>query len=114
MKVVPAGKTKSFRNSKTCWGEAFSFGDSELDIALVTVDGRYPQTGQVTNDVCREIAYVVSGSGSVGVDDTVHKLAAGDAVMLMPGERFWWEGRMLKMLMPCAPAFYPEQHREVA
>jgi hypothetical protein len=33
--------------------------------------------------------------------------------MVNPGERFYWEGNALEMLMPCAPAFSPAQHKEV-
>lgn len=40
-------------------------------------------------------------------------LTKGDAVLIEPGEVFYWQGDQLEMLMPCSPAFYPEQHKEV-
>jgi len=113
MRVISKTDVTPFSNSPTCSGFAFEFGDKDLDIAVVTVDGRYPETGHLTNKVCKEIAYVLSGNGSVGVDNVVHELHPGDAVMILPGERFFWQGEKLKMLMPCNPAFYPEQHKEV-
>jgi mannose-6-phosphate isomerase-like protein (cupin superfamily) len=114
MKVIKKSQTVSFSNSPTCSGLEFQFNDKDLNAAVVTVDGRYPDQGHLVNEVCKEIAYVLSGSGSVGVDDVVHELQPGDAVLINPGERFFWHGDALQMFMPCSPAFYPEQHKEVA
>jgi mannose-6-phosphate isomerase-like protein (cupin superfamily) len=114
MQIITKSQTTSFSNSPTCSGEEFAFGDKDLNIAVVTVNGRYPARGHLLNKVCKEIAYVLSGHGKVGVDDQVHELKPGDAVLIVPGERFYWEGSDLRMVMPCSPAFYPEQHVEVA
>jgi mannose-6-phosphate isomerase-like protein (cupin superfamily) len=113
VKVIKKSAAVSFTNSSACAGFEFAFGDDQLNIALVTVNGRYPKRGHLVNEVCKEIAFVVKGSGIVGVDGEKHSLSVGDAVMIQPGERFYWEGQKLQMLMPCSPAFYPEQHKEV-
>lgn len=113
MKTIKKADAISFSNSSTCTGFAFAFGDKDLDIAVVTVDGRYPEKGQLINEKCKEIAYVLSGNGKVGVDGKVQQLNPGDAVLIIPGEKFFWEGNKLEMLMPCSPAFYKEQHKEV-
>jgi mannose-6-phosphate isomerase-like protein (cupin superfamily) len=113
MKVIKKYQTLSFSNSPTCSGFNFAFGDKDLDLAVVTVNGRYPEEGHLINEVCKEIAFVLSGNGKVGVDNETFELSPGDAVMIQPGERFFWEGE-LEMLMPCNPAFYPEQHKGVA
>ena len=114
MQIITKSQTTSFSNSPTCSGEEFAFGDTDLNIAVVTVNGRYPASGHLQNKVCKEIAYVLSGNGKIGVDNTVHELSPGDAVLIAAGERFYWEGAGLKMIVPCSPAFYPEQHIEVA
>jgi quercetin dioxygenase-like cupin family protein len=81
----------------------------------VTVNGRYPEKGYVVNEVCKEVGYVLSGSGSVCMEGhEVRQLQPGDAVLIQPREKFFWEGTALEMLMPCSPAFYPEQHKEMA
>jgi mannose-6-phosphate isomerase-like protein (cupin superfamily) len=113
MQVIQNSSTAHFSNSDTCEGEEYAFGDKDLNIAIVTVHGRYPEKGHLINEICKEIAYVLSGSGSIGVDDKVTQLSSGDAVLLKPGEKFYWVGDQLKMIMPCSPAFYPEQHKEV-
>ena len=114
MQIITRSQATPFSNSSTCKGLEFAFGDKDLNVALVTVNGRYPAEGHLINEVCKEIAYVVSGTGKVGVHDQIHELGVGDAVLIQPGERFYWEGDDLQMLMPCSPAFYPEQHKEVA
>jgi mannose-6-phosphate isomerase-like protein (cupin superfamily) len=114
MRVIKRSETVSFSNSSTCSGFEFPFEDKNLNIAVVTVDGRYPDTGHLINEVCEEIAYALNGSDCIGVDDTIYDLSPGDAVMVQPGERFFWQGDKLQMLMPCSPAFYPEQHKEIS
>ena len=113
MKAIKKADTISFTNSPTCAGFAFDFGDKDLDIAVVTVNGRYPEKGQLINEKCKEIAYVLSGNGKVGVNGKVQQLSSGDAILILPGEKFFWEGNQMEMLMPCSPAFYIEQHKEV-
>lgn len=113
MEIVKKSGTNAFSNSPTCSGFSYPLGSEALDIAVVTVNGRYPEKGHLVNEVSLEIAYVLRGDGSVGVDDQVHTLSPGDAVLINPGERFYWQGESLEMLMPCAPAFSPDQHKEV-
>lgn len=115
MKIIRSNQTTGFKNSPTCTGLAFPFDDKQLNIAIVTVHGRYPQKGYVTNEVCHEIAYVLSGTGTVAKrGGSEQALAKSDAVLIEPGEDYYWEGNQLEMLMPCSPAFYPEQHREIS
>lgn len=113
MKVIYNSETVSFSNSSTCEGIEFPFKDEDINIAVVTVDGRYPDKGHLMNEISKEIACVISGSGIVGVDEVEHALQPGDAVLIRPGERFFWQGDNLRMLMSCIPAFKPEQHKEV-
>lgn len=113
MKVIKSSEKVPFSNSSTCSGYSYGFGDAALDIAIVTVDGRYPERGSLVNEVCKEIGYVLSGTGTVGVGSETRELEPGDAVMIQPGEHFYWQGNGLTMLMPCSPAFDPKQHKEV-
>lgn len=114
MKVIKKSETESFSNGPTCTGYGFPFGDKDMDIAVVTVNGRYPEVGYVLNEVCKEVAYVLRGSGRLIMGDGVAKdVGPGDAAMIQPGEKYYWEGKSLEMIMPCSPAFYPEQHKKV-
>jgi mannose-6-phosphate isomerase-like protein (cupin superfamily) len=111
MKVIAHAQAVPFTNSTTCHGLAFSHGDPQLDLAIVTVNGRYPAAGHLTNEICTEIAYVISGTGRVGVNAETHDLQPGDSVLINAGEHFYWHGLELTMVMACNPAFDPAQHR---
>jgi quercetin dioxygenase-like cupin family protein len=114
VQVLSESDANTFTNSENCSGFEFPFNSSQLNIAVVEVNGRYPQTGSLLNEECDEIGYVLSGTGTVGTEDETHEIKAGDAVFIKAGETFWWQGQNLRMLMPCSPPFYPEQHKEVS
>jgi mannose-6-phosphate isomerase-like protein (cupin superfamily) len=112
-RIQKSGATK-FTNGATCEGTEYSFSDKAMNIAFVTVEGRYPESGYAMNEICKEMAYIVSGTGKLcGANGSELPVAAGDSVFVAPGEKYFWEGEALKMVMPCAPAFYPEQHKHL-
>lgn len=114
MKVIKQPDAARFSNSTTCSGYEYSFNDRDLNVAVVTVNGRYPEKGYIFNEVCKEVGYVLGGHGSITVmGENVQQLNPGDAVMIQPGEKLFWQGESLEMLIPCSPAFFPEQHKEV-
>jgi hypothetical protein len=114
MKIVTKALAITFTNGPTCEGTEYSFGDKDLNIALVTVNGRYPETGFVMNEVCKEAGYVLRGSGMLCLENgEKNPVGPGDAVLLQPGEKYYWEGEELEMIMPCSPAFYPDQHKKL-
>lgn len=114
MKLVQKDSAAAFTNGPTCEGIEYSFGDKDMNIALVTVNGRYPESGYAMNEVCKEAGYVVSGSGALGLEGGEQTVVGpGDAVLLQPGEKYYWEGDNLQLVMPSSPAFYPDQHKKV-
>jgi len=113
MKVVHKNQTKEFKNSDVCTATEYPLGDKDINGAVIELKGRYPDKGRVVNLKCKELAYVVKGSGRVVVEGEEVELNKGDVVLIEPGEKYYWEGNMT-MLVPCTPAWYPEQHKEVA
>ncbi len=113
MKHVPKSSAIKFKNSSTCWGLEYPFDDPDINGAVGIVDGRYPEQGFVVNEKCKEAVYVVSGTGSLTTDNDAVKLAPGDAALIPAGEPYFFEGKKLKIFMPCTPAWYPEQHKEI-
>jgi mannose-6-phosphate isomerase-like protein (cupin superfamily) len=112
MKIIHENQTKKFKNSDVCVATEYPMGDKDINVAYVEVSGRYPATGQVTNEKCKEMAYIIEGSGKIVVEGEEIILNEKDLILLNPGERFYWEGNM-KMLVPCTPAWYIEQHKEI-
>lgn len=115
MKIIRKSETESFANGPTCTGYSFPFGDGDVDVAIVTVNGRYPEEGYVLNEISKEIAYVLKGNGKLVMSSAAPQdLRVGDAALILPGEKYYWEGENLEMIMPCSPAFDPNHHKHVA
>ncbi|HSX30354.1 MAG TPA: cupin domain-containing protein [Candidatus Saccharimonadales bacterium] len=114
MKHIAKSQAKKFANSPTCTGLEYDLADPDINSALGIVNGRYPETGWVMNEVCKELVYVVSGKGSLHTRSQHQALEPGDCALIPNGEAYYFEGEALTILMPCTPAWYPEQHKEIA
>lgn len=101
------------RNSDVCAVIEHAIEDSHLDMAIVTITGRYPEANFAANLKSKEIVYVSEGTGKVVINDQQHLLNAGDVVLIEPGEKFYWEGNM-KLVASCSPAWSKEQHVLIA
>lgn len=112
MKIIHKDQTKVFKNNDVCIATEYPLGDKDINVAYVEVSGRYPEKGRVTNVACKELAYIIEGSGKIVVEGDEIELNKDDLILLEPGEKYYWEGNM-RMLVPCTPAWYPEQHKEV-
>ncbi|HVS58704.1 MAG TPA: AraC family ligand binding domain-containing protein [Candidatus Saccharimonadales bacterium] len=113
MKHVAKAQAQKFANSPTCTVYEYAMDDPDINGAVGVINGRYPETGMVVNEVCKEIVYVISGEGSLTTGKTTQPLAEGDVALIAPGEQYFFEGKDLKIFMPCTPAWYPEQHKEL-
>jgi mannose-6-phosphate isomerase-like protein (cupin superfamily) len=86
--------------------------DKDINIATIEITGRYPKEGCVVNNKCKELSYIIKGSGKIVVEDKEIFLEKGDAILVEPKEKYYWDGNMT-LLVPCTPAWYPEQHKIV-
>lgn len=112
MKVIRKDQTEKLKNSDVCTAIEYPLGDKDINGAMIELKGRYPDKGRVVNLKCKELSYVIEGLGRVVVEGEEVKLEKGDLVLIEPGEKYFWEGNLI-MFMPCTPAWYPEQHKEV-
>lgn len=112
MKVVYKNQTKKFKNSGVCTAIEYPMDDKDINGAVVKLKGRYPDKGRVVNEKCKELAYIIKGSGGVFVEGKEIKLKKGDLILIEPGEKYYWKGK-ITMFVPCTPAWNPEQHKEI-
>lgn len=112
MKLIKKSQTKKFKNSSVCIATEYPMGDKDINGALIELKGRYPDKGRVVNLKCKEMAYIIKGSGKLVVEGKEIKLRTGDLVLINPGEKYFWEGKMI-MFVPCTPAWYLGQYKEV-
>jgi len=112
MKIVHKNQTQEFKNSDNCIATEYPMGDKDISGAVVVVKNRYPETGRVVNEKCRELAYIIEGSGKIFVEGKEVELKKDDMILVEAGERIYWQGDM-KMFVSCNPAWYSEQHKEI-
>lgn len=112
MKVVRAAQAKEFLLGKTAKAIEYPMGDKDINGAVGIIRGRYPEKGRVVNKKCKEMAYILDGKGKIVVEGEEVDFEKGDLLLIKPGERYFWEGNF-KMFMPCTPAWYAKQHKEV-
>ena len=100
-----------FRNSDICYGREYNPGSGTIDIAKISIRGRFPETGYGYLEEAHEMAVVIKGNGYIETKAGVrHDLKAGDVVYVEPMERFRWGGDM-DLIVPCGPAFDPAKHK---
>lgn len=112
MREVRKDQAREHKNSNVCLAIEYPLGDEDINGAVIKLSGRYPDEGRVVNEECKELAYVISGSGVLVIEGKKVELSEGDMVLIEPGERYYWDGSMT-MFVPCTPAWSPEQHKEV-
>ncbi len=112
MKKIGSTEAEKFQHGETCVVSEYRLDDERIDAAIATIDGRYPDEGWVRNHVSAETAYVVSGSGKVVTEDEEAALEPGDVVLIEPGEKFYWEGKM-SLFITCAPAWKYGQYEHI-
>lgn len=110
MKTVRKNQVVRFDNSDTCVAKEYPLGDADMNGAVIELSGRYPERGSAVNTICKELAYVISGSGRLVVEGIEQTMDEGDLVLIEAGEKYYWEGTMT-MFVSCTPAWTPEQHK---
>ena len=112
MKIVKKDQRKEFENGDYCIAFEYPMEDKNINGAVIKLSGRYPDKGWAVNEICKEMGYIISGSGKLVVEDKEYELSAGDLVLINPGEKFYWQGNM-EIFMPCAPVWSPDQYKTV-
>jgi len=112
MKFISNNQTKVIKNSENCLAIEYPAGDKDINGAVIELTGRYPIKGRIVNLKCKELAYVLKGSGKIVIEDKEINLKEGDLILIEPNEKYFWDG-ILTLFVSCAPAWYPEQRKEV-
>lgn len=101
---------EEFRNSDVCWGREYNPGSGTIDVAKISIRGKFPETGWGYLEEAHEMAVVLSGEGYIETKAGDHReIKQGDVVYIEPKERFRWGGN-LDLIVPCGPAFDPKKH----
>ena len=82
----------------------------EHTLAVVTLDGVYPEEGLSCNEVCTETLYLVRGHLEATVADETSELGPGDMLVILPRHPYRLVGDA-EVVVVITPAWRPEQNR---
>jgi mannose-6-phosphate isomerase-like protein (cupin superfamily) len=113
MEIITSNKAVAHKNSEDCLAYEYEFrGEKDINGAVIKLAGRYPESGKALNDICKELSYIVEGSGTLTQGGKIYTLSEGDMILIQPGEAYFFEGT-LTMLISSSPAWYPGQHHNI-
>lgn len=101
------------KNSEKCIAFEYPTGDKDINIAEILINGRYPDTGRVVNKKVKEIVFVIDGEGKIIVEGKEYKLKKGDSILVLPKQKYFFQGDNLRIISACSPAWWPEQHKTI-
>mgnify|MGYP001607984401 CR=1 FL=1 len=82
------------------------FSVQELD---ERTPGRIPERGEYKNKICNEICYVISGKGSVFINNKKINISEGDIYFVKPNQKSFLIAKKIKILTITKPDWYKEQ-----
>lgn len=113
MKVIKNDDSLKGENSKKCKTSEYSFGDKDIDLGLATITGRYPDEGYCVNLISKELIYVMEERGTLNFENEKVDFSKGDAILIEPNEKYYWNCDYCVVSMTCNPSWTKEQHKYV-
>ena len=86
--------------------------DKDINCATAIITGRYPDTGYCVNEDCKELIYVINGTGTLNKKGESISFKKGDVILIDKGEIYYWDAHC-EIVMPCTPAWYEKQHKMI-
>ena len=110
MKIIKRNKAIQGNNSEKCKTTEYSFGDKEIDLGVATITGRYPDEEYAVNHICKELVYVIEGSGKIHFENESINFSEEDSILIEKNEKYFWNTEYCKVSMTCTPAWNKEQY----
>lgn len=113
MKIVKLHDTEIGQNNDVCKTIEYFFQDKDIDLGIATITGRFPDSGYALNLVSKELVYVLEGSGTIHFENKEISYTKGDAILILPNEKYYYETEYSVLTLSCTPAWSKEQHKIV-
>lgn len=114
MKVIKKENAISGKNSEKCKTTEYDFFDKDIDVGVATITGRYPEDGYALNTISKELIFVLEETGKLCFKDKKEvEFAKGDAILIEPNDKYYWDTEHCIVSMTCTPAWHAEQHKLV-
>jgi len=112
MNITHKKQAKEIRISKTATAYEYPVMDNAIHGAVIEINGRYPEKGRVVNEKVTELGFVLEGSGKIIIEDEEINFKKDDQILIKPGQKYYWDAKAT-LFMPCSPAWYPSQHKQI-
>lgn len=88
--------------------------DKDINVGVIQISGRSPKTGYQVNNECKELLYILSGSGILYLKESSQevKFNQGDVIVIDKKEYYAFDGNF-EAVCPCTPAWTSEQHKYI-
>ncbi len=86
--------------------------EKNISGAVAEIHGRYPEKGFAVNETCKELVFIINGTGNIVTEKDNKSFVLGDTIFVDRGEKFYWQGDFT-MFMATTPKFSPDQHKVV-
>jgi hypothetical protein len=112
MEHISQSSAQRFENGAvTSW--EYEMQNANLNVAPISIRGRYPESGYTSNRVSDSIVHVTSGNGLITLNDgTVVELVANDQMHLEVGDAYYFEGE-LDIIYAASPSWTPQQTEHI-
>jgi mannose-6-phosphate isomerase-like protein (cupin superfamily) len=101
------------QNSENCIAYEYEYPDLDSSIAVAEVNGRYPESGKSVNLECKQVYYVISGSGIIFSEKGEFEIKEGDLYFFEKKESYYVDGKNLKVCIMNSPKWMIEQYKSI-
>lgn len=109
MKYIKKENSNKFQNKTMTYFE-YPLEDKEISCDVVEINSRFPDVNWAVNEKCKELFFVLNGSGTLTTETESISLTKDDMVTINPQEKYFWSGN-LTLLCTCTPAWSEEQSK---
>lgn len=108
MQHIPHLKSKIYKNGAvTSW--EYETQSKDMNLALIQIDGRYPEEGYTSNLEVDSLVQITKGSGTLGTDDgSIYEIEKGDQIHFAVNDAYFFEGS-LELIYAATPKWTPRQ-----
>ena len=112
MEYINKGKA-NFYTGDGYSGMDYPMQDKDINFAIIKISARSPKTGYQVNTDCKELLYIINGSGTLYLKEAnAISFKEGDVILLDKKECYAFEGDF-EAAVSCTPAWTSEQHQYI-
>ena len=112
MQIVHKKDSEEHKNTKSCAAYEYPMNKKNITGALVNIDGRCLDIGYAVNLKCKEISYVINGSGLIAIENKEISISERDLILIDINEKYFWKGSM-ELFVSCTPSWLINQHKYI-